>query len=109
MPQANSTTSMPRVSSPRASDNTFPCSLVMAMAMSSALASSSCLNLNSTRARLSGVVAAHPGKAACAEVIAASTSCFDARGTRPVTLPVAGLNTSPKRPLLPATSSPLMK
>ncbi len=63
MPQANSTTSMPRVSSPRASDSTLPCSALIARAIASASRASSSLNLNRMRARLSGVVAAQAGNA----------------------------------------------
>ncbi|KQS13197.1 hypothetical protein ASG06_01650 [Rathayibacter sp. Leaf185] len=45
-PVANSTTSCPRVISPRASDTTLPCSEVMISASSSFFASSSSRNLN---------------------------------------------------------------
>ena len=46
MPHANSTFSMPRATSPRASSNTFPCSRVTAAASSSRLASSSSRSRN---------------------------------------------------------------
>ena len=64
MPQANSTTSMPRVNSPLASDSTLPCSSVMMRASVASSRSSSSRNLNITRARVSGGVAAQPGNAA---------------------------------------------
>ena len=62
MPQANSTTSMPRVISPWASENTLPCSSVMTRAIASPSRPSSSRNLNRMRARVSGGVAAQPGK-----------------------------------------------
>ena len=52
MPQANSTTSWPRVTSPSASESTLPCSAVMISAISPLRASSSSRNLNSTWVRL---------------------------------------------------------
>ena len=109
MPQANSTTSSPRVTSPRASDSTLPCSDVMIFARSPACASSSSLKRNITRARFSGVVAAHAGKAAAAASTARFTSAAEASGTRAVTRPVAGSKTSPKRSPVPAAVCPLMK
>ena len=74
IPQANSTTSMPRVTSPSASVNTLPCSAVISAASSPEWRSSSSLNLNITRARRSGGVAAQPGKALAAACTATSTS-----------------------------------
>ena len=69
----------------------------------------SCLKRNMTRARISGGVADHFGKASSATFTAASTSALLASATLAWTSPVAGLNTSPKRPLLPATSWPPTK
>ena len=106
MPQANSTTSRPRVTSPRASDTTLPCSLEMSAASFSRSRSISSLNLKITRARRRGGVAAQAGNAACAAAIALPTSSALAKATRPLTAPSAGLYTSPKRPLAPATSLP---
>ena len=65
MPQANSTTSSPRVTSPRASDNTLPCSEVMIRARSVAWRSS-VLEEDSTRARLAGWFRTRLGKEAAA-------------------------------------------
>ncbi len=107
MPQANSTMSMPRLTSPCASVKTLPCSAVMAWASSSLCWLSSSRKRNITRARRSGGVSAHLGKAAWAAATAASTSAREARATRPVTWPVAGLVTSCSRPLAPAVRWPL--
>ena len=67
IPQANSTTSMPRCTSPRLSATTLPCSDESSSANSSILSSSNCLKRNITRARRCGLVAAQPGKAAFAD------------------------------------------
>ena len=88
---ANSTTSMPRVSSPLASERTLPCSAVIAAAMRSASRSSRARNLFRIRARRSGGVAAQAGKAFSAACTAASTSRALASGTSPVCSPVVGL------------------
>ena len=53
---------------------------------------------NMTRARASGVAAAHSGRAAVAARTAASTSAREPSATLRATAPVAGLNTSPNRP-----------
>ena len=98
MPVANSTTSRPRVTSPAASERTLPCSAVMMAASSLAFASSSSRKRNMTRARASGVAAAHSGRAAVAARTAASTSAREPSATLRATAPVAGLNTSPNRP-----------
>ena len=60
-------------------------------------------------ARFAGGVVAHPGNAAFAAATAVSTSLALANGTVPTTKPVAGLNTSCDRPLVPAKVAPLMK
>ena len=90
-PVANSTTSMPRVSSPWASDSTLPCSAVIAAAMRPASRSSKARKRFRMRARRSGAVPAQPGKAARAVAAASATSAAEASGTWPVTSPVAGL------------------
>ena len=59
--------------------------------------------------RFAGGVFAQPGNAALAAATAASTSLAFANGTDPTTKPVAGLNTSFDRPLVPAKVAPLMK
>ena len=109
MPHANSTTSMPRVSSPRASSSTLPWSVMMRSTNASKCCSTSVLKRNRTRARESAGVAAHPEKAVWAAAMTPSTSAFEANGTRARTSPVAGLKTSPNRPLVPSVSAPLTK
>ena len=96
MPVANSTTSRPRVHSPRASELTLPCSLVSMAATSSMCCSKSSRKRKRTRARRSGGCADQPGKALAAACTAASTSASIASGTRACTRPVAGWNTSAK-------------
>src|SRR5262249_59215025 len=66
-------------------------------------------NLNRTRARRCGLVAAQAGCAACALAMAASTSDLLAKLTLACTSPVLGLNTSPLRPDVLATVLPPMK
>ena len=109
MPQANSTTSMPRITSPRASDSTLPCSAVIRPASSSRCCSSSALNRNITRARCSGGVAAQAGSALAAAAIAARVSSALAYATMPRSAPVAGLCMVPVRPEVPATNCPPTK
>ena len=72
-------------------------------------ASTSCLKRNMTRARVSGGVAAQPGKAAAATCDGRVDLGLAGQRDRAWTSPVAGLKTSPKRPLLPSTVLPLMK
>jgi hypothetical protein len=91
MPTANSTTSIPRATSPWASAKVFPCSRVIRAAKSSVCCWHSCRYLNSTRARASGGVAAQAGKAAVAAATAASTSPPLASATRAQGWPCAGL------------------
>ncbi len=109
MPQANSTTSNPRAILPFASDRILPCSAVMIAASVSVAASTRARKRNSTRARTCGGVADQAGKASAAAAIAASASSREASATRPITAPVAGLNTSAKRPEVPATCMPFTK
>ena len=99
MPQANSTTSMPRATSPSASAWVLPCSWEMARAMSAACLSSSSLNLNMKRARFSGGVRPQAGAASFAAATAVPTSAALERPSSAVCSPVAGLNTG-------ATSGP---
>ena len=86
-PQANSTTSSPRVTSPAASLISLPCSEAIRRASSARRASTISLNLNNTRARRSAGVAAQAGKAARAARTAASTSASEASATRVATTP----------------------
>jgi len=90
MPQANSTTSRPRVTSPSASESTLPCSAVIAAATSSLRASSSSRKRNSTRERTDSEVRPHASAAEAALATAWSTVATSAKSTFPVTWPVAG-------------------
>ena len=63
-PQANSTISMPRFTSPRDSTTVLPCSRVVLRTRSSKFSSSSVLNLKKTRARSTAGVSIQPGNAA---------------------------------------------
>ena len=95
MPQANSTTSMPRCTEPMASGSVLPCSSVTIDASSFWCFFIRFRNSCITRARRSGGVSRHAGRA----VPAASTARFiileSEKTTLRVTCPVAGLNTSP--------------
>ena len=99
IPQANSTTSKPRVSSPWASENTLPCSLLISTASSSRCCSSKALNLNITRARFNGVTCDQLIKAVAAAAMAARVSSAVAKLTSVWATPVAGSNTGWLRPL----------
>src|ERR1051325_1033310 len=109
MPQANSTTSTPRVISPCASEKTLPCSSEMVRARLSCSRASSSRNLNMIRARVSGGVAAQPGNALAADWTAASISAPLPSATRRIFSPVARLNTSPQGPLFASARLPSMK
>ena len=108
-PHATSTHSMPRRKLPRASSSVLPCSVVTMRAISSKCSSSSCLNLNIVRARATGGVSLHPGKAAVAALTAASTSVFGASGVRAITSPRAGLWTGTKSRAAEGVHRPPMK
>ncbi|SPU85324.1 Uncharacterised protein [Burkholderia cenocepacia] len=105
-PHANSMMSMPRATSPCASENTLPCSAVMIAASVSRCSFISCRKRCSTRARRIGGVSAQAGNAARADATARSTSSLPASATRRTARPRAGLKTSWKRPLRPATGAP---
>ena len=90
-PHATSTHSMPRRTLPRASSSVLPCSVVTMRAISSKCSSRSCLNLNIVRARATGGVSLHPGKAAVAASTAASTSAFGAERRPRNHLPACGV------------------
>src|SRR6185295_15372 len=107
MPQANSTTSWPRATSPRASVWVLPCSALMARAISSLRASKSRRISYITLARLAGGVAAHPGKAALAAATAAATSVAPPAARFAVCSPVAGLKTGVWP--VPGTDFPAMR
>ncbi len=110
IPQANSTTtSWPRATSPAASASTLPCSAVMIAASSGARAFSSSRKANSTWVRRASEASRQAGKASAAAATTWSTSSVVARGTDPVTAPVAGLVTSPQPPGCPAYSWPALQ
>ncbi len=95
--------------SPLASAKVLPCSEESSRARSSYSPWISSRNLNMTRARRCGLVAAQAGNAASALAMACSTSDLLASATLACTSPVLGLNTSPCRPEAPLTSLPPMK
>ncbi len=106
-PQAYSTFSMPRLSSPMASSSTLPCSSATSRQISSASRSSSILKRNITWARLAGGRSRQAGCASRAAAMARSTVAASPRATRRIASPVAGLNTSMLRS--PATRSPAIQ
>ena len=91
IPQQCSTTSSPRVTSPSASEKTFPCSPVRIAATSSRLACSSSRMRKKSSARFASDVWRQAGNASRAAWTAASTSSTLAKSTAPVWRPVAGL------------------
>ena len=109
IPQANSTTSRPRCTSPRESESTFPCSSVISSASSSACAFTSSRKLNITLARELRDVCDHSTKASFAAATAAPTSDSVLRRTSACCCPVAGLNTADVRSLLPAKALPAIQ
>ncbi len=106
MPQANSTTSIPRCTEPIASGSVLPCSSVTIRASSFWCSCSSARNFCITRARRRAGASRQAGYAPCAARTAASMSAALQNGTRFDTVPAAGLVTSPKRPLLEAVGLP---
>ena len=107
MPVANSTTSSPRWTDPAASGRVLPCSSVMAAAISSVCCSSRSRKTMRIRARRSGVVERHAGKAVRAAWTAASTLESSANGTVRTPRPVALLVTSPPARSLSHRVSPV--
>src|ERR1700716_4357860 len=95
--------------SPLESAKVLPCSEESSRARLSNSFCTSSRNLNITRARRCGLVAAQAGCAASALAIACSMSALLAKATLACTSPVLGSNTSPLRPELPATVFPPMK
>ena len=90
MPQANSTTSSPRETSPFASSSTLPCSEETIRASSSTFAFSSSRKANMTLARRLSEASDHSAKASRAAATAASTSAGSASTTSAWCSPVAG-------------------
>src|SRR2546430_1377370 len=106
MPQANSTTSSPRCTSPRASDSTLPCSSETIPARSSTRALTSSRNANRTFVRVDREACDHSSNAAFAVRTASSTSAVEAKATCACCSPVAGLYTGPERSPVPAVGFP---
>src|SRR5690348_631942 len=106
MPQANSTTSRPRETSPRASESTLPCSAVISAASSSLRSLTSSRKRKTIWVRLVTEVFAQAGAASFAAAITCAASAASAKATVAVTAPVAGLVTSPWLPQEPAYSCP---
>src|SRR2546423_7163370 len=106
MPQANSTTSRPRCTSPRASESTLPCSWEMMRARSLTRALTSSRNANMTLVRVDSDACDHSSNAAFAVRTASSTSAAGARAPRACCSPVAGLNPGPERSPVPAVGFP---
>ena len=90
IPQANSITSSPRVTSPSASESTLPCSAVRIRATSSRRSCRSSRMRNISSARFASEVARQAGNAAFAAATAAPTSSTVARSTSPVCSPGRG-------------------
>src|SRR6478735_1283152 len=109
MPQANSATSRPRVTSPSASESTLPCSAVMSAATSSLRSLSSSRKAKSTPARLASEASAHSSHAEAADVTTSSTSEAEARSSTPDCSPVAGLKTGDVRSAVPVHGWPAMR
>ena len=107
MPQANSTTSMPRATSPRASSSTLPCSSVIRRARSSRWRSANSRKANRMRVRAVSDVSRQPAQAPTAPATARSTSASEARATTPVCAPDAGLNTGAVRGSPPRSEKPI--
>ena len=105
IPQANSTTSRPRVTSPSASDTVLPCSEVMIPAIRSLWALSSSRKANITVPRRVIDIAPQAAAAFCERATTSSTSSFEARSTAPVCAPVAGLYTGAVRAAVPVQYS----
>jgi hypothetical protein len=106
MPQANSTVSRPRLTSPSASDKTLPCSEVTMAASSLRWALTSSRKRKRISVRFASGVARQPGKAWHAADTAPSTSPAVPKPTSRVCSPVAGSNTGPHRPEELATGRP---
>jgi hypothetical protein len=90
IPHANSTTSMPRLTSPAASAASLPFSRVTRSLNSSKCSSRSALKENRTLARSTTGVAAQEENASWAFFTARSTSSFVERGVCATISPVAG-------------------
>jgi hypothetical protein len=90
MPQANSTTSSPRATSPAASEATLPCSELTSPASSAVCCTSSSRNRNKIAVRRARDIPRQPGNALAAAATASPTTAAEAKSTVPATWPVAG-------------------
>eukprot|EP00760_Papus_ankaliazontas_P005651 PhM_4_TR12695/c0_g1_i1/m.105198 len=108
MPQACSTTSSPRKTSPLASVSVLPCSCVSTAARRSMFERTRSWYLSITRARLDTLTSDHDFAASALLATAASSSSGVDWGTRESSSPVAGLTTSKSSEALDCTSWPLM-
>src|ERR1017187_5205184 len=109
MPQANSTFSRPRATSPSASAMVFPFSRLMNVASWLRCSAIKLRRLNKTSARRDRGVDRHSAAAAVAAATARSTSSTPAKPTSAMISPVAGLVTAPLRPEVAATGFPLIQ
>src|SRR3954447_18252571 len=108
-PQANSTISILRRTSPRDSVKVLPCSRVLQRVISSNFSSSIVLKRNSTRARSTGGVSHQGGNAASAASTASFTCAAVHIGVSAITSPVEGLYTGEVSTLRSSCHSPLTK
>ncbi len=109
IPQANSTTSSPRSTSPLASSKTLPCSAETIRASLSTFAFSSWRKANITLARRLSEASDHSANASRAAATAASTSAGSASSTSACCSPVAGFQTGAVRDEAPVSSSPRIR
>jgi hypothetical protein len=91
---ANSTQSIPRRTSPRASPIVFPCSFTISSASSSKCSSSTCLYLNMNWQRSPTGLLDHAGNASAAAATASSALRVSSIDTCASISPVAGLVTA---------------
>src|SRR6516225_8854770 len=109
IPQAYSTTSRPRMTSPLASETTLPCSSATITASSSRCRSMRSRRANMTRARRITDTSRHSCHALAAAATAASTSAGSANATWACCSPVAGFQTGPHRLDAPVVSEPAIQ
>src|SRR6266536_1585145 len=109
MPQANSMTSSPRCTSPRASESTLPCSSETIAASSSIRSCTSWRKANSTAVRRDSDEFPQSSYAFAAASTALCTSAGSAYRTRACCAPVAGCHTGPVRVELPEVGAPAIQ
>ena len=109
MPQAYSTTSRPRMTSPLASETTLPCSSATSTEISSRCRSMRSRSANMIRARRITDTSRHSCQALLAAATAASTSAGSASATWACCSPVAGFQTGPHLVDAPVVSEPAIQ